>query len=217
MGKHETGYARVERDLYPTPSWVIAALAEHLDLCGLTVWEPACGDGRMFEPLVRAGCKCVFATDIVDHGSSQDDVLDFLSGETPPPLLAPIDLICTNPPFGQGGSLALAFIEVALRHITKPPPRVISNHACLALLLPADFDSAKTRARYFGDCPNFIAKIVLRRRIVWFARSDGVREAPKENHGWFLWQRSPLRVRRPPVILYAPANGAAELALGEVA
>src|SRR5262245_344344 len=40
MGKHETGYTRVERDLYPTPHWVVAALAEHVDLTGLSVWEP---------------------------------------------------------------------------------------------------------------------------------------------------------------------------------
>jgi len=72
-------------------------------------------------------------------------------------------------------------------------------------LLPCDFDSAKTRVRYFGDCPEFVGKIVLRERIVWFQRSDGVREAPKENSAWFLWERSPLRIRRQPVILYAPA------------
>jgi hypothetical protein len=46
--------------------------------------------------------------------------------------------------------------------------------------------------------------IVLTRRVVWFQRDDGVREAPKENSAWFLWQRNPLRLRRPPVILYAP-------------
>jgi hypothetical protein len=56
MGKHETGYARVEPDLYPTPPWVVAALAEHVDLRGLTVWEPACGDGRMVEVLRQQGC-----------------------------------------------------------------------------------------------------------------------------------------------------------------
>ena len=55
------------------------------------------------------------------------------------------------------------------------------------------------------DCPEFVGKIVLRERIVWFQRSDGIREAPKENSAWFLWERSPLRVRRQPVILYAPA------------
>jgi hypothetical protein len=62
------------------------------------------------------------------------------------------------------------------------------------------------RARYFGDCPEFVGKIVLRERIVWFQRSDGIREAPKENSAWFLWERSPLRIRRQPVILYAPAR-----------
>src|SRR5262249_16953510 len=102
MGKHGSEYARVERDLYPTPNWVVAALAECAELRRPTVWEPACGDGRMDVALRDAGCKCVFATDIVDHGSPQDDVLDFLSGETPAPLLDPIDLICTNPPFGRG-------------------------------------------------------------------------------------------------------------------
>jgi hypothetical protein len=198
MGKHETGYARVERDLYPTPSWVIGALAEHVDLTGLTVWEPACGDGRMAEALRGAGCKCVFATDIIDHGSPQDYVLDFLSGEAPPPLLDPIDLICTNPPFGQGGKLATAFIARGLERIKRG--------GLLALLLPCDFDSAKTRSRYFGDCPEFVGKIVLRERIVWFQRSDGIREAPKENSAWFIWQRALFRVRRPPIILYAPAE-----------
>ena len=198
MGKHETGYARVERDLYPTPSWVIAALAEHVDLRGLTVWEPACGDGRMVEALRAVGCARVYATDIVDRGG-QDEVLDFLSVQIP--KLADFNLIATNPPFGQGGRLATAFIEAGLRRLPMG--------GALALLLPCDFDSAKTRARHFGDRLHFVGKIVLTRRVVWFQRSDGIREAPKENSAWFLWQRSPLRFRRSPVILYAPASDAA--------
>src|SRR5262249_18015377 len=79
-----------------------------------------------------------------------------------------------------------------------------------ALLLPCDFDSAKTRARYFAGCPHFVAKIVLTKRIVWFERDDGVRVCPKENHAWFVWQKSPLRVRHAPVILYALTSGARE-------
>jgi hypothetical protein len=201
MGKHETGYARVARDLYPTPSWVIAALAEHLELRGLTVWEPTCGDGRMDVALRSAGAACVYASDIVDYGSGQDEVLDFLSAQNP--KLERFDAIVTNPPFGPGGTLATAFIEVGLRRL--------GPNGLLALLLPADFDSAKTRARIFGDHPWFAAKIALTRRIVWFERDDGIREAPKENHAWFLWQRSPLRARRGPVILYAPAAAEREL------
>src|SRR5262249_50868523 len=122
----------------------------------------------------------------------------FLSAQRPN-LERPPDAIITNPPFGQGGKLATAFIEAGLQRLPVG--------AMLALLLPCDFDSAKTRARYFGDCPEFVGKIVLRQRIAWFARSDGTREAPKETHAWFLWGRSPLRIRRQPVILYAPANG----------
>jgi hypothetical protein len=108
------------------------------------------------------------------------------------------DLLVTNPPFGKGGRLAVAFIAAGLRRLPIG--------AMLALLLPADFDSAKTRVRYFGDCPYFVAKIVLTKRIVWFSRRDGIREAPKENSAWYIWQRDPLRVRRPPVVLYAPAE-----------
>jgi len=192
MGKHGTEYARLERDLYPTPSWVIDALAEHVDLRGLTVWEPACSDGRMAEALRLQGCARVYTSDIVDRGTGQDEVLDFLSAN----LERPPDAIITNPPFGQGGRLATQFIEVGLTRIRR-------YGGLLALLLPVDFDSAKTRARYFGDCPDFVAKIVLRKRIVWFQRDDGNREAPKENSAWFLWQRSLLR-NRPPITLYAP-------------
>ena len=194
MGKHETGYARLERDLYPTPPWVVSALAEHVDLRGLTVHEPACGDRRMAEALLLAGCARVYTSDIVDHGAGQDETLDFLSAQMPN-LERPPDAIITNPPFGQGGRLATAFIEVGLTRIRR-------DGGLLALLLQSDFDSAKTRARYFGDCPDFVAKIVLRKRIVWFPRDDGVREAPKENSAWFLWQRTLLRT--PPIILYAP-------------
>src|SRR5262249_6095688 len=108
MGKHETGYARVERDLYPTPPWVVSALAEYLDLRGLTVWEPACGDGRMAEALRLQGCARVYTSDIVDRGTEQNEAFDFLSAQRPN-LERPPDAIITNPPFGQGGKLATAF------------------------------------------------------------------------------------------------------------
>jgi len=197
MGKHGTEYARVERDLYPTPDWVIgAALAEHLDLAGLTVWEPACGKGGMAEALRRTGAARVYTSDIVDYGNGQDEVLDFLSAQNPK-LERPPDLTCTNPAYGQGGKLATAFVVAGLSRIRR-------HGGMLALLLPCDFDSAKTRTRYFGDCPEYVAKIVLRRRVVWFERNDGKREQPRENHAWFLWQRSLLRVRPAPVMLYSP-------------
>ena len=202
MGKHGAEYARVERDLYPTPAWVIDALAEHVELTGMTVWEPACGDGGMARALRAHGAN-VFASDVATHTKHLHSVADFLDPR-PGSLRPRCDMIITNPPFGPRGTLAVAFIETGLVRLTH-------EGQALALLLPCDFDSARTRSHLFGDCPHFAAKIVLTKRIVWFGRNDGVREAPKENHAWFLWQRSPLRLRHAPVILYAPVKAAAEL------
>jgi hypothetical protein len=194
MGKHETGYARVARDLYPTRErWVVEALLAHLYLTGRTVWEPATGRGDMAESLRAAGVRVV-CSDIADHGYPLAATLDFTTGQLPPP---PFTVIVTNPPGGPGNRTAEAFIATGLAHIER-------GGNCLALLLPVDFDSAGRRRRFFADCPWFAAKIVLTRRIVWFERHDGVREAPKENHAWFVWQRTTLQVRVPPLTLYAP-------------
>jgi len=190
LGKHERGYQRVARDLYPTPSWCIDALAAHVDLNGAHVWECAAGRGHMVKAL-RAHGATVFASDVVRrHGLDQR--LDFVSAETVCP--ARFDLIVTNPPFGSGGRLALAFIEHGLDYLDA--------RSMLALLLPCDFDSASTRAHVFGDCPRFWGKIVLRKRVVWFKRHDGIREAPKENTAWFVWNGRALA--RSPRLLYAP-------------
>jgi hypothetical protein len=196
MGKHETGFARVDKDYYRTPSWVIDALAEHVGIAGSAIWEPAAGDGQMVEALKAAGAASVWASDIVQRGCSLDGVLDFPTGPAPDLHL---DLIVTNPPFGSRGRLAVAFIETGLRHIVSGRARG------LALLLPTDFDSAASRTGLFRDCACFAAKLVLTKRIVWFQRPDGTRESPKENHCWALWGQPLLRAAdRSPIVLYAP-------------
>jgi hypothetical protein len=182
MGKHENGYPRVPRDLYPTPPWVTEALAEHVALAGRSVWEIASGTDQMAATLRAAGAH-VYCTDIENYGG-QDEVFDFLSGRRP--KLDRIDCAVTNPPFGKGGKLAEAFIKSRLRWL-----RSIGSGGLLALLLPVDFDSAITRHALFGRCPQFRGKIILLRRIVWFARTDGKREAPKEWHAWFIWTHGP--------------------------
>ena len=192
MGKHETGYPRSPRDFYPTPSWVVDCLAQHVPVKGQTVWEPACGDGRMARALKAHGAK-VIASDIVSSGRGRARI-DFLDG-----TYVPCDVIVTNPPFGPRGKLATAFIETGLDHFRRS-----DKIKLMCLLLPCDFDSAITRRNLFGDCAYFGGKIVLRKRITWFTRSDGVREAPKENHSWFLWSNPPRSVADWPALLYAP-------------
>ncbi len=192
MGKHETGFARVERDFYPTPSWVVEALAEHVDLAGMRVWECACGSGQMSEALKATGAS-VYSSDIEDYGySGLDAVLDFVDGQHPD---IRFNAVITNPPFGSRAKLAERFIETGLRRI--------ADFGFMALLLPADFDSAKTRTHFFAGCPHFAGKIILTRRIVWFANPNKERESPKENTVWFLWTRNIIR-GRPPLIRYAP-------------
>jgi hypothetical protein len=197
MGKHETGYARVARDLYPTRErWVTEALLAHVDLSGRSVWEPAAGHGDMADVLKASGAD-VFCSDVVEHGYTLDAVCDFT-------LTKPgrwFGSIVTNPPGGVRNSLAEQFVETGLRSLAAGQ--------VLALLLPADFDSAASRRQWFADCPQFKAKIVLTKRITWFVRADGRRAAPKENHAWFVWERTALRVRAPPIILYAPTPAAA--------
>jgi hypothetical protein len=190
MGKHEVGYARVERDLYPTPSWVTEALLRHVDVAGMVIWEPAAGRGDMAQVL-RGRARRVHCTDIETRGYPLACPIDFTERSR---RYAPLfDAIVTNPPFGPRGTLATAFIQMGLWHLER-------RGEFLALLLPADFDSAGGRRELFGDCPRFAAKLVLTKRIVWFSRSDGVTEAPKENHAWFIWR---AEARGRPVLLYA--------------
>jgi hypothetical protein len=195
MGKHETGFERADRDLYPTPAWAVAALAEHFELADKSIWECAAGTGTMVEALKAAGAPArAYCTDIIARDYPLDGLFDFTGGGNPP--VPPVDLIVTNPPFGRGNRLAVKFIEAGLRRIV--------DRGTLALLLPVDFDSAKTRSHLFRDNPYFTGKVVLTRRIVWFERNDGKKEAPKENHAWFIWSAPVLKTRRMPVVMYAP-------------
>jgi hypothetical protein len=195
MGKHGTEYARIERDLYPTtPPWPVAALAEHVTLRGKTVWEFACGTDDMAASF-RAEGATVFTSDVHDYGLGQDAVFDFLSPGTPVGLPR-CDLSATNPPFGLQGRTAVAFIERGLQRLPM--------FETLALLLPCDFDSGKTRTHLFRDCPHFVGKIVLTRRIKWFVHAGKEKVTPRENSAWFIWSRTP-RQSPSPALLYAPS------------
>jgi hypothetical protein len=193
MGKHETGFVRVLRDFYPTPPWATAALLEVIDVRGKDIWEPACGDGRISEVLKAAGAR-VFSTDIEDRGyTAFDGTFDFVSGKNPP--ISQFDGTITNPPFGGQGRTAAAFIEAGLSRM---------RDGFLALLLPIDFDSAKTRAHLFGSSRQFVGKVVLTQRCKWFVNPLNPKAGPKENSAWFLWGNVELRTHQCPVIRYAP-------------
>jgi hypothetical protein len=174
-----SGYERQERKTYPTPPAPVWPLVPILCSYGIfKVLEPApTPDGHFgIAAVLRAAEFDVVVTD--------DDFLKL--AVTPPGTEA----IISNPPYGHGGKTAIAFIERAL----WLAPLLV------AMLLKIDFDSGKTREHLFGKCASFAGKIVLLDRIVWFARDDGKRAAPSDNHAWFIWN---AKHRGPPIIHYA--------------
>ena len=199
MGKHETGYRRMERDFYPTrEAWVTEALTSHLKIAAeAVVWEPAAGrDAVMAHQLRAAAGVTVMCSDVEEVKAWQPSVRhNFIRAELPQGW-GKVSGIITNPPFGSRGKMAERFIGAGLKHLER------GEAAMLALLLPSDFDSAGGRRRFFADCPRFSAKITLTKRITWFQRTDGIRPAPKENHCWCVWTRAD----RPwgPLLLYGP-------------
>ncbi len=175
MSQRDSGYQRKERGLYETPAWVTEALRPHLrDV--QSIWEPAAGNGAMVRVFEGWGLKAIDYTDIVDGH-------DFLA-EGP----RPIEAIITNPPYNQ----AQEFIEHALK-IMKP-------RGCVAMLLRTDFDHAKTRQHLFGNCAQFEKKLVLTKRIKWFADSTG---SPSFNHAWYIWD---WHHKGPPTLAYGPTE-----------
>jgi hypothetical protein len=172
MSQRDSGYERKALDSYETPSWVTLALIPHLPVIGGTVWEPAAGSGKMLAVLRQAGFD-VLGTDIAAG-------VDFLDSSPQGGVRA----IITNPPY----ALAREFIERALS--------LIPANGFVAMLLRADFDSAKTRRHLFADCPAFAKKIVLTKRIRWIERSTG---SPSFNHCWMIWDRAH---RGPPTLAY---------------
>jgi hypothetical protein len=142
------------------------------------IWEPACGNGAIVRVLADNGYH-VHATDKVDGE-------DFFATNDSHGS----DGIVTNPPYTDSA----VFVQHAI-------DLMMPRSGYVAMLLPIDYDSAKSRRELFADCPVFAGKIVLLRRIVWFERDDGKRAQPSENHAWYLWSWTP---HGRPTIRYAP-------------
>lgn len=160
MSQRNSGYARKPDEAYDTPAWVAGVVAPYLRNRGVQhVWEPAPGKGQLVRALRELGYTVLVTCD------------DFFT-LTHRPFA---DAIVTNPPFGPYGQIAASFIRTALS----------TSARIIALVLRIDYDSAITRADIFRDCPYFAGKIVLLRRIKWFA---GPR-TPSDNHAWFIWDK----------------------------
>lgn len=121
---------RSKTDFYPTPKEVTIALLKHLNIPkGSTIWEPACGDGRMAEVMKEMGYK-IISSDLNDmeYGTTG---IDYLKAD-----LVECDWIITNPPF----KISVDFIKKCIEH-GKP----------FALLLKSQYWHSKGRIQIFND------------------------------------------------------------------
>jgi hypothetical protein len=97
-----------ELDFYPTPPWAARAIAhriKQIDTAAVSVWEPACGEGHMAEPLAEV--FDVYASDIYDFGYGVRG--DFFRSA------GAADWVITNPPFEHAARFTETALNIAQR------------------------------------------------------------------------------------------------------
>jgi hypothetical protein len=171
-------YKRQPNDDYKTPALVTEDLLRFLkkDL-SVRLCDPCPGAGAMLRVFKRLGYRIVKGPKDFITGHFPDTECDFV----------------INPPYGgRTGKLAVAFVEHALA-LTQ------SWRGKAAVLLPFDFDAAKTR-RHLFEHKAFAAKIVLPYRVPWFNNKAG-----STIHAWYLFDH---KHKGRPTIRYMPVQDA---------
>ena len=164
-------------DFYPTPPWAARAgleLVRSLDPEADDVWEPACGQGNIAQPLREMGCL-VQATDI--HPFGFGGVHDFLR-LAPPPRLAGAsrpDWVITNPPFRQAADFVRRGLEVA--------------SAGVAILARLAFMESVTRYEllFGGPAPVSVVAPFVERVPMQLGAYDP-RGDTATAYAWFVWR-----------------------------
>lgn len=175
MVQRISNFERQPRDCYETPEWCSQVILPFIPEDAI-LWEPACASGKMSRAL---GAN--YSSDIVtDYGVSDTD---FLTQKMLPYTNdGRCTAIVTNPPFHRQ---AEKFIRHGLNLLSG------TQEGFMAMLLPIDFDSAKTRRDMFMETHGFMSfagKVVLTSRVVWFERDD-VKTSPTTNHAWYFWKQ----------------------------
>jgi hypothetical protein len=160
-------------DCYETPPEALRALMGVENLPEV-IWEPACGPGAIVR-LLRASGRQVYATDLVDYSSPDQDQSgwDFLM-ETQLPI--GVQMILTNPPFKNATEFATKALDLC--------PRV-------ALLLRLAFLESERRSPILDT--GWLADVyVFRKRLPQMHRRGwtGNHSNSGMAFAWFVWDKS---------------------------
>lgn len=150
---------RPATDFFPTPSNVTQALIDFLDIPKEhTIWEPACGDGKMVGVLRGNGYN-VRGTDI-QTGTN------FLETKE-----CPESFIVTNPPFCAA--------EEFIRHANELKPR-----CGFAFLLKSQYWHSASRLKLFQEIqPQMVLPLTWRPDFLFGAKSG----SPTMEVLWTVW------------------------------
>ena len=164
-------WARKPADLYPTPVDCTYSLLPHivnLLPADAKVWEPACADGQMVEPLREFGYS-VMATDLRPDVKGGHGGIDFLGNSVYHGQK--YDAIITNPPFNAA--------ELFIRRSLEIAPVVV-------MLLKAQYWNTKNRKKLFRETRPLL-ELNLTWRPAFLAQERG--NSPLMDCMWVVWQR----------------------------
>lgn len=162
-------WERDPNDWYVEPEWCSARLFVMEQFVG-TIWDPACGMGRILAGARAAGLPAI-GTDLIDRGCGAGGV-DFLKLDEHPPN------IVSNPPF----SLAEKFVIRALNLTQRK----------VAMLLPANWVQGDTRSRWLETTPLARVLFITPRPSMppgTVVAAGGTPGNGTTDYAWFIWSR----------------------------
>lgn len=169
-----TKYQRPKHDYYATDPNAIRLFLDQFEADGESlanaVWEPACGEGNLVQPLKERGHN-VFATDLIDRNGNH--TFDFLNKS---PNMQWCGDVLTNPPYKQ----AQAFVETALARV--------EDESKVIMLLRIQFLESQRRHIFFKQNPPKYV-YVHSSRIQIRLNNDPTINGSALCFAWFVWEK----------------------------
>jgi hypothetical protein len=195
---------------YVEPVAATEFLLRHESFDGMTVWDPACGQGNIVLTMRRAQLQA-YGSDIKDRSGERSGrnrwfvgVHDFLaetigpSGIVPSVMAGAAAIVC-NPPYGRA-KLAEAFIRKALS--------LDLRKVCFFVNAKFMFSTGRSQG-LFGELPPTRVYPVWPRPScppgALLASGEIKAEGGVENYVWMVWDRDPPNdspIKRAPEIIW---------------